>query len=279
MIDAYIALGGNLGDVRETFDRAIAQLCDGAAVTLTARSSDYRTPPWGVTDQPPFVNAVIAVTTWLAPHDSACPRPSLRARFRTRPVPRIRYRGPRTLDIDSLIYDEIGIDDAVLTLPHPKMLERGVRPHAVADLAPELAIAGVRLARRCNASTSPASKSWRNARLSPRHSLAWSGCWPAQRAAWQFAAMSDLEVRPWWGIWRVIWRQALAAEFTAASRDDWRKLVDAVLKGAPFGRLESRTRWPGDRAADARASGAMPSPEGGGCAMDHHAACRSSRPS
>ena len=56
MAEALIALGGNVGNVRDTLDRAIAAFCDGAAVGLLARSSDYRTPPVGVTDQPPFIN-------------------------------------------------------------------------------------------------------------------------------------------------------------------------------------------------------------------------------
>ena len=73
MAEAFIALGGNVGDVRSTFERAIVFLCDGADVRLTARSSDYRTPPWGVTEQPPFVNAVIAVAT-IAPAARACSR-------------------------------------------------------------------------------------------------------------------------------------------------------------------------------------------------------------
>ena len=55
MAEALLALGGNVGDVRATLDRAVAELCDGVAVRLLARSSDYRTPPWGVKDQPPFV--------------------------------------------------------------------------------------------------------------------------------------------------------------------------------------------------------------------------------
>src|ERR1700761_2989432 len=66
--EVFIALGGNIGDVPLTFDRAIASLCDGKSVRLTMRSSNYRTPPWGVTDQPPFINAVIGVTTSLSPH-------------------------------------------------------------------------------------------------------------------------------------------------------------------------------------------------------------------
>jgi 2-amino-4-hydroxy-6-hydroxymethyldihydropteridine diphosphokinase len=67
MAEALIALGGNVGDVRETLDRAIAALCGGGAVRLVARSSDYRTPPWGVTDQPPFINCAIVAATELAP--------------------------------------------------------------------------------------------------------------------------------------------------------------------------------------------------------------------
>ena len=63
MTEALIALGGNVGDVRQTLSQAIAQFCDGSTVTLLARSSDYKTPPWGVEDQPAFVNCAIAVST------------------------------------------------------------------------------------------------------------------------------------------------------------------------------------------------------------------------
>src|SRR5262249_58876992 len=67
MAEALLALGGNLGDVRATLDRAVAALCDGTTVRLIARSSDYRTPPWGLADQPDFVNLAIAVETGLPP--------------------------------------------------------------------------------------------------------------------------------------------------------------------------------------------------------------------
>ena len=67
MADALLGLGGNVGDVRATLAQAIARFADGKDVTLTARSSDYATPPWGVTDQPPFINCAIAVETTLSP--------------------------------------------------------------------------------------------------------------------------------------------------------------------------------------------------------------------
>ena len=68
MAEALLALGGNLGDVRATLARAITMLCARSDIRLLARSSDYLTPPWGVADQPPFVNLCIAVVTTLTPH-------------------------------------------------------------------------------------------------------------------------------------------------------------------------------------------------------------------
>ena len=59
MSRAYLALGGNVGDSRAILDRAVALLCNGSDVRLLARSSDYRTAPWGVTDQAPFINLCI----------------------------------------------------------------------------------------------------------------------------------------------------------------------------------------------------------------------------
>ncbi|MGA3309085.1 MAG: 2-amino-4-hydroxy-6-hydroxymethyldihydropteridine diphosphokinase [Xanthobacteraceae bacterium] len=144
MAEAFIALGGNVGDVRSTFDRAIALLCDGEVVRLTARSSDYRTPPWGLTDQPPFVNAVIALTTSLSPHDllaraEKCERTLGRDRGRER-----RW-GPRPIDIDLLAYDDLILNDPDLILPHPLLFERAFVLVPLAEIAPERVIAGVRV--------------------------------------------------------------------------------------------------------------------------------------
>ena len=55
MAEALLGLGGNVGDVRATLDEAVRRFADGLDVRLIARSSDYRTPPWGVTDQPPLI--------------------------------------------------------------------------------------------------------------------------------------------------------------------------------------------------------------------------------
>ena len=144
MPEAFIALGGNVGDVRSTFDRAIAKLCADGTMQMTARSSDYRTPPWGVTDQPPFINAVIAVTTSLAPHDLLA-----RALETERALGRNRARerrwGPRTIDLDLLAYDDLVLIDRDLILPHPHLFERAFVLVPLAEIEPDLVIAGVRV--------------------------------------------------------------------------------------------------------------------------------------
>ena len=142
MAQAFLALGGNLGDVRATFTRAIAMLCGDSAVKLTARSSDYRTPPWGVTDQPAFLNAVIAVTTTLSPHTLLaraldCERALGRDRADER-----RW-GPRPIDIDILAYDDVQLHDPDLTLPHPRLFERAFVLVPLAEIAPDRLIAGI----------------------------------------------------------------------------------------------------------------------------------------
>ena len=68
MASVLIALGGNVGDVRATFRKAISHICGMAQAALIARSSDYATPPWGDEDQDPFINACVEIETSLDPH-------------------------------------------------------------------------------------------------------------------------------------------------------------------------------------------------------------------
>jgi 2-amino-4-hydroxy-6-hydroxymethyldihydropteridine diphosphokinase len=140
--EAFIALGGNVGDVQTTFDRAIAMLCDGEAVRLKARSSDYRTPPWGLTDQPDYINAVIAVTTSLGPYELLA-----RAQECERALGRDRTReqrwGPRAIDLDLLAYDNVAVDDRELILPHPHLFERGFVLVPLAEIASDREIEGI----------------------------------------------------------------------------------------------------------------------------------------
>jgi 2-amino-4-hydroxy-6-hydroxymethyldihydropteridine diphosphokinase len=145
--ETVIALGGNVGgesEVRDTLDRAIAALCDGTDTRLLARSSDYRTPPWGVTDQPPFINcAIIAATELTPPALLECAQAIERQFGRDRP--RERRWGPRTLDIDLIAYDDLTKTTPMLTLPHPHALERAFVLVPLAEIAPEGRILGVRI--------------------------------------------------------------------------------------------------------------------------------------
>jgi 2-amino-4-hydroxy-6-hydroxymethyldihydropteridine diphosphokinase len=142
--EAFIALGGNIGDVRSTFDEAIALLRADGDIHIVARSSDYATPPWGVTDQPPFFNTVIVIETSLDPHDLfARMRGVERALGRDRP--RKQRWGPRTIDLDLIAYDDITLDDPDLTVPHIRLFERAFVLVPLAEIAPDRKIAGVRV--------------------------------------------------------------------------------------------------------------------------------------
>ena len=139
---ALVAFGGNVGDACDTIARAIAAFCDDDNVTLRARSSDYRTPPWGVTDQPPFVNACIAVETSLSPYALLKRAHEVERAFGRDRQNESRW-GPRTLDIDIIDYDGVVLDDPMLTLPHPRLFERAFVLVPLAEIAPDLTIAGV----------------------------------------------------------------------------------------------------------------------------------------
>jgi 2-amino-4-hydroxy-6-hydroxymethyldihydropteridine diphosphokinase len=144
MVDVLVGLGGNIGDVRATLDRAVAAFCDGSDVRLVVQSSDYATPPWGVVDQPPFVNRCIAVDTVLAPRallDRALKVEQSLGRNRSRE----QRWGPRAIDIDLLSYDDVALEEPGLTLPHPHLFERAFVLVPLAEIAPDRLIAGVRV--------------------------------------------------------------------------------------------------------------------------------------
>ena len=145
MAEALLGLGGNVGDVRTTLERAVAALCDGNEVKLVARSSDYRTPPWGVTDQPPFINLAIMVETALTPRallDRVLAVEAMFGRDRTKE----RRWGPRILDIDIIAFDALEIEESGLTLPHPHLFQRAFVLAPLAEIAPDRKIKGITVA-------------------------------------------------------------------------------------------------------------------------------------
>lgn len=137
---AYVALGSNLGDSRQHLLDAIKALAALPHTEVTARSRIYHTPPWGVTDQPDFLNAVVALETALEPHDLLGALLAIeRAAGRQRNGERW---GPRTLDLDLLHVADRTVNDERLTLPHPHIADRAFVLLPLYDVAPDLEIPG-----------------------------------------------------------------------------------------------------------------------------------------
>jgi 2-amino-4-hydroxy-6-hydroxymethyldihydropteridine diphosphokinase len=141
MSEALLALGGNVGNSRALLDRAVALLCDGTEVRLTARSSEYRTLPWGFKYQSPFINLCIAVETELKPRELLANAQSVELQLGRDRAHEKRW-GPRTVDIDIIAYDDLAIAELGLTLPHPRLFERGFVLVPLAEIAPDRVIAG-----------------------------------------------------------------------------------------------------------------------------------------
>jgi 2-amino-4-hydroxy-6-hydroxymethyldihydropteridine diphosphokinase len=141
---ALIALGGNVGDVRATFQAAIVDICELAQASLRARSPDYATPPWGDTNQPRFINACIEIETGLDPHALLRVLHAGEAKHGRDRARETRW-GPRTLDLDLIAYDDISLVEVGLTLPHPRLFERAFVLVPLAEIAPERVIAGRRV--------------------------------------------------------------------------------------------------------------------------------------
>jgi 2-amino-4-hydroxy-6-hydroxymethyldihydropteridine diphosphokinase len=144
MASVLIALGGNVGDVRATFEKAIAAVCGMSQAALLVRSSDYATPPWGDEDQPRFINACIEIDTALDPHALLFVLHKVEKKFGRDRAKEQRW-GPRTLDLDLIAYDDVSIDKVELTLPHPRLFERAFVLVPLAEIAPDRLIRGRRI--------------------------------------------------------------------------------------------------------------------------------------
>lgn len=139
---SYLSLGSNLGHKENYLAQARSRIGATPGIKLLRESPLYRTRPVGNTDQDWFLNQVVEIettataTTLLA----ACQQIEIE-------LGRVRHErwGPRTLDIDILLYGDAKSSDPVLTLPHPRMLERAFVLVPLADLSPNLVVAGQRI--------------------------------------------------------------------------------------------------------------------------------------
>lgn len=133
-VRAFLGLGSNLGDRARTL-RAAREWLSRHQVRIIRHSRVYESPPWGKTDQPPFLNQVVEVETTLSPHAllSLCHEVE-QALGRVR---RERW-GPRAIDVDILLYNDLVMATADLVVPHPEMRRRAFVLVPLAEIAPEL---------------------------------------------------------------------------------------------------------------------------------------------
>jgi len=137
---AYVGLGANLGDRAATLTRAIDLLADRPAIDVVGVSSFRETDPVGYLDQPRFLNAAVAVETSLAPAALLATLLEVERELgRVREGPRY---GPRTVDLDLLLMDDLVLDEPGLELPHPRLHERVFALEPLAELDPELVVPG-----------------------------------------------------------------------------------------------------------------------------------------
>lgn len=133
-VTAYVGLGSNLGDRRAALDGAVALLAPRRV------SRVVETAPWGLAEQPPFLNAVAEIETGLEPRALLDRLLEVERRFGRR---RDLRWGPRTLDLDLLIYGDRRIREEGLDVPHPRLAERRFVLEGLAELCPERRVPGL----------------------------------------------------------------------------------------------------------------------------------------
>jgi len=137
---AYVGVGANLGDREESIARALELLSSRSGVEVAAVSRLRETEPWGYVDQPAFLNGAAAVDTSLAPAEFLAALLDVELELgRTRDGPRY---GPRTIDLDLLLYGQQVIDEPGLAVPHPRLHERAFALEPLLDLDPDLTVPG-----------------------------------------------------------------------------------------------------------------------------------------
>lgn len=141
MTRAFVGLGSNLGDRESTLRAAVGRLRGMPETKVVAVSKLRDTEPVGYLDQPRFLNGAVELETALAPRELLDALLDLERAF-GRDRSTVRPQGPRTLDLDLLLYDDREIDEPGLEVPHPRLHERGFVLEPLAELDPALEVPG-----------------------------------------------------------------------------------------------------------------------------------------
>jgi 2-amino-4-hydroxy-6-hydroxymethyldihydropteridine diphosphokinase len=140
-VRAFVGMGGNVGDVEMTLAEACMAIDALPQTSIRQQSPWFRSPPWGRTDQPEFTNGVAELQTRLAPGELLQRLLEIEERFGRVRRPDERW-GPRTLDLDLLLYGEDSIDEPGLQVPHPALHERAFVLLPLSRIAPALEVPG-----------------------------------------------------------------------------------------------------------------------------------------
>lgn len=140
-VTVYIGIGANLDGPVQQVSRALNELAALPRTRLVKKSSLYRTPPMGPPDQPDYINAVAELDTWLTP--LALLDELQRIEQLHRRVRGAQRWGPRTLDLDLLLYGAQKIEQPRLRVPHPGLAERAFVLLPLVEIAPALAVPGL----------------------------------------------------------------------------------------------------------------------------------------
>jgi 2-amino-4-hydroxy-6-hydroxymethyldihydropteridine diphosphokinase len=136
---AVLGLGGNIGDPKKAMASALDALAASPGIAVEAVSALYSTPPWGKTDQPPFLNAAVRIETRLSPHALLT---AILAIERRHGRERTERWGPRSIDIDILLFGADEVDEPGLHIPHSRLPERAFALAPLLDVMPEAIVAG-----------------------------------------------------------------------------------------------------------------------------------------
>lgn len=133
MPTAYIGIGSNLGNREENCEKAI-KLLEAGNIRIKKRSSMIETEPWGVEDQPKFINMAAEIETDLEPEELLSLLKGIEFKIGRRPEERW---GPREIDLDILLYDDLVLKTPELEIPHPNIEKRGFVLKPLSEIAPE----------------------------------------------------------------------------------------------------------------------------------------------
>jgi 2-amino-4-hydroxy-6-hydroxymethyldihydropteridine diphosphokinase len=140
-VRAYVGLGANLGDREATIGRAVELLDDLDGVAVVGVSALRETEPWGPVEQPRFLNGAVVVETEVAPRSLLDALLAVERRLGRDRDHEERW-GPRTIDLDLLLYGDLVVDEAGLDVPHPHLHERRFALEPLAELAPDAVVPG-----------------------------------------------------------------------------------------------------------------------------------------